>query len=62
MAYTYSEKTADILKVVKSDAVKGGEIVSFSFLKRKYKTVKTPIKIVLEIKYSKCNKRFARYC
>ena len=47
MAYTvFPEKTADILKVVKSDAVKGGEIVElFSFLKRKYKTVKTPINI-----------------
>ena len=47
MAYTvFPEKTADILKVVKSDAVKGGEIVElFTFLKRKYKTVKAPINI-----------------
>ena len=47
MAYTvFPQKTADILTVVKSDAVKGGEIIElFTLLKRKYKTVKTPINI-----------------
>jgi len=47
MAYTiFPEKTSDILKVVKSDAVKGGEIVElFSFLNKKYPTIKTPINI-----------------
>ena len=47
MAYTvFPQKTADILTVVKSDAVKGGEIVElFTLLKRKYKTIKTPINI-----------------
>ena len=47
MAYTvFPQKTAEILPVVKSDAVKGGEIIElFTLLKRKYKTVKTPINI-----------------
>ena len=46
MAYTlFPTKTADILKI-KPDPVRGGEIVElFGYLKRKYKTVKTPINI-----------------
>ena len=46
MAYTlFPTKTADILKI-KPDPIRGGEIVElFGYLKRKYKTVKTPINI-----------------
>ena len=49
MAYTlFPTKTADILKI-KPDPIRGGEIVElFGYLKRKYKTVKTPINIDLE--------------